>query len=197
MKKKQLNQREEQILSLLKKFDFLTRDQLNAYFNLGKVRNTNRVLFNLSDYLMSVKESHETVYYLSKAGRDYVDCDKVRKKGNHVQHTVMRNQFWLFCKCPRDWKSEIKISDGKTTIIVDAMFTQNGFQHFLEVDNFQTMKENHEKIKRYKALLNALVKQYGYHPTIVWVTKTEYRKKQLEKACMGLKVKVYTIDDIK
>lgn len=110
----------------------------------------------------------------------------------------MRNQFWLFYKCPRDWQNEMKaVIDSKTTIVVDAMFTQNGFQHFLEVDNLQTMKENREKIKRYRVLMDTLVKQYGYYPTLVWITKTEHRKKQLEKASEGLKVKVYTFDDIK
>ncbi|MFF2752793.1 replication-relaxation family protein [Psychrobacillus sp. NPDC058041] len=194
---KQLSQREEQILLLLKKFDFMTRDQLNQYFKLGTVRNVNYVLQNLSEHLMNIRDGYQTIYYLSKVGRDYVDCDKVRKKGNHVQHTVMRNQFWLFYKCPKDWKNEIKMSDGKATIIVDAMFTRNGFQHFLEVDNLQTMKENRAKIIRYKNLLESLVKQYGYYPTLVWVTKTEHRRKQLEKACEGLKTKIYTIDDIK
>ncbi|MEK4085157.1 replication-relaxation family protein [Psychrobacillus sp. FSL K6-1415] len=195
---KQLSQREEQILLLLKRLDFLTRDQLNTYFNLGKVCNTNRVLRNISEYLMSIRLGYQSIYYLSKIGRDYVDCDKIRKKGNHVQHTIMRNQFWLFYKCPRDWQNEMKaVIDSKTTIVVDAMFTQNGFQHFLEVDNLQTMKENREKIKRYRVLMDTLVKQYGYYPTLVWITKTEHRKKQLEKASEGLKVKVYTFDDIK
>ncbi|MEA0565691.1 hypothetical protein [Lysinibacillus irui] len=46
--KKQLSNRDEQILLLLKKFDFMTRDQLSRYFNLGKKRNKNRVLHNLS-----------------------------------------------------------------------------------------------------------------------------------------------------
>lgn len=193
---KQLSKREEQILLLLKKYDFLTRDQINNYFQLGTIRNVNYVLRNLSEHLMCIREGYQSIYYLSKIGRDYVDCDKVRRKGNHVQHTVMRNQFWLFYKCPKDWKSEIKVSDGKATIIVDAMFTRNGFLHFLEVDNLQTMKENREKIKRYKVLINSLMKQYGYHPTLVWLTTTEHRRNQLEKACEGLKMKVYTLSDI-
>lgn len=197
MKKKQLTSRDEKILLLLKEFDFLTRDQLSRHFDLGKVRNTNRVLFNLSDYLMTVKEGHQTVYYLSKVGREYVDSDKPLKKGNHVQHTLIRNQFWLFYGCPRDWQNEMKVILEKNYIVVDAMFTRNNFQHFLEVDNLQTMKENREKIKRYKQMVQIFLQQYGYYPTIIWVTRTEHRRKQLEKACEGLKVKVYTIDDIK
>ncbi|MFS0819694.1 replication-relaxation family protein [Lysinibacillus sp. 1P01SD] len=175
----------------------MTRDQLSRYFNLGKKRNTNRVLHNLSSYLSSIRNGYETIYYLNNLGRIYVDCDKVRKKGGHVQHTIMRNEFWLFYKSPRDWKNEVKISDGTTSIIVDGMFSRNGFQHFLEVDNLQTMKENREKIKCYKLLMDSLVKQMGYYPTLVWLTTTELRRQQLEASCGGLKVKVYTFEEIR
>lgn len=196
MKKKQLSSRDEQILLLLRKFDFLTRDQLNKCFKLGKVRNTNRVLKNLSNYLVSYREGNQSVYYLSKLGREYVECTKVRKKGNHVQHTVMRNEFWLFFKCPQDWKNEIKISNGANTVVTDSMFTRNGFQYFLEVDNIQKMKVNREKVQRYKNLMPSLIQKFGYNPTLIWLTTTELRRKQLEEACEGLKYQVYTMDDI-
>ena len=195
--KKQLSSRDEQILLLLRKFDFLTRDQINKYFNLGKKCNTNRVLRNLSDYLSSTRNGYETIYYLNSLGRLYVDCDKVRKKGGHMQHTVMRNELWLYFKCPADWKNEVKISNGSTTIIVDGMFSRNGFTHFLEVDNLQTMKENRDKIKRYQELMPGVVKQLGYYPTVVWLTTTELRRKQLEVSCGGLKCQVFTMDDIR
>jgi len=174
----------------------MTRDQLSQYFKLGKVCNTNRVLRNLSDYLLHVREGYQTIYYLSKEGRNYVNCEKIRKKGGHVKHIVMRNQFWLFYNCPKDWRNEIKISDGTTSIIVDGMFSRNGFKHFLEVDNLQTMKENREKIKRYKLLMDNIVQQMGYYPTVVWLTTTELRRRQLQDACQGLKFQVFTINDI-
>lgn len=195
--KKQLSSRDEQILLLLKKFDFLTRDQINQYFNLGKKRNTNRILNDLSDYLSTIRNGYETIYYLNKLGRIYVDCDKVRRKTSRVQHTIMRNEFWLYYKCPSDWKNEVKISNDTTTIIVDGMFSRNGFKHFLEVDNLQTMKENREKIKRYKELMPGVVKQLGYYPTVVWLTTTELRRKQIEVSCGGLKCQVFTMDDIR
>ena len=196
MKVQQLSQRDEQILLLLKKFDFLTRDQLNSYFKLGTVRNTNYVLRNLSEYLKTIRDGYQSIYYLSREGREYVDCEKVRKKGGHVQHVVMRNEIWLHFKCPKDWKNEVKISDDKTSVVADAVFTRNGFYHFLEVDNLQSMKENRAKINRYKELLDRLEKQFGYFPTLVWLTTTEHRRKQLESACNGLNFKVFTINDI-
>lgn len=195
--KHHLTPREEAILLLLKKFDYMTRNQLSTYFELGKVRNTNRVLGNLKEYLHSFRDGYQTIYYLSALGREYVDCDKIRKKTNQVQHIITRNQFWLFYKCPRDWRNEVKISDGQTTVIADAVFASNGFMHFLEVDRLQQMKENRKKIERYRKLMDSLVKQFGYYPSIIWVTTTEHRKKQLEKASEGLKTIVYLTDDIK
>ncbi|KGR86402.1 hypothetical protein CD32_05805 [Lysinibacillus odysseyi 34hs-1 = NBRC 100172] len=185
------------MLLLLKKFDFLTRDQISRYFSLGKKRNTNRILNDLSDYLSAIRNGYETIYYLNKNGREYVGCDKIRRRTSRVQHTVMRNEFWLHYKCPMDWKNEVKISDGTNTVIVDGMFSRNGFRHFLEVDNLQTMKENREKIKRYKELMPGVVKQLGYYPTVVWLTTTELRRRQIETTCEGLKCQVYTMDDIR
>lgn len=199
--KRRLNEREESILLLLKKFDFLTRDQLNNYFRLGTKRNTNRVLHGISDYLMRIREGHQTIYYLSKEGKDYVDCEKVRKKGGHVNHAIMRNDMWFFNDCPKDWKNEIKVSDGYSKVIVDAMFTDNwNRRHFLEVDSIQKMKENRDKIKRYKELFNngLLQEDLGHFPTVVWLTTTEHRRKQLKVECEGLPVvMVFTTTDIR
>lgn len=200
MKKKRLSNREERILLLLRKHDFLTRDQINRYFKLGTSRNTNRVLGRISDYLLNIREGYQSIYYLSKDGRDYVGCDKIRKKGGHVAHTIMRNEFWLFYGCPSDWRCEIKVSDGDTNVIVDAMFMRSLRHHFLEVDNAQTMKENRVKIARYKALVdNGLIAQkLGHFPTLVWLTTTELRRKQLQDVCKELpSAKVYTLADIK
>lgn len=197
---KQLSEREEQILLLLKKFDFLTRDQLNKYFHFGSIRNTNRILNCLSDYLMNIREGYQTIYYLSKLGRSSVDCEKIRKKGGHVQHAIMRNDVWLHYGCPNDWRNEIKVSDGSTTIVVDAMFEANWRKHFLEVDSTQTMKENRNKIKRYKSIFEKglLEQSLGHFPTIVWLTTTEYRRKLLIDECKGLPVvTVFSTNDIK
>ena len=178
----------------------MTRDQLNKYFRLGTIQNTNRVLRSLSPYLYCVREGYQTIYYLNKEGRAYVDCLKIRKRGGHINHTLMRNDFWLFLNCPPDWKSEIKVSDGSTTVIVDALYSQSLQKHFLEVDHTQTMKENRVKIERYKKLhQNGLLSSsLGHFPVVVWLTSSELRKKQLTEACKELpRYKVYSHAEIK
>ncbi len=200
MRLKKLSQRDEQILLLLRKFDFLTRDQLNAYFYFGTKRNTNRVMANLAPFLMTIREGYQSIYYLSKLGREYVGCEKIRKKGGNVHHTIMRNEFWLYNNSPEDWKNEIKVSDGSATIIVDSMFYKNNFCNFLEVDRLQTMKENASKVRRYEELhRNGLLEQKLFHfPRLTWLTTTELRRKQLAELCANLpRVKVFTYDDIK
>lgn len=199
MKKNQLKPREEQILLLLKRFDFLTRDQIARYFKLGTKRNTNYVLSRLSHYLSHVRDGQQSIYYLNKDGRAYVDCEKIRRKGGNLQHTIMRNQFWLFYGCPPDWRNEIKVSDQKTNVICDAMFSKSLRYHFLEVDNLQTMQKNRAKIKRYTELYTngSLAQTLKHFPTVVWLTTTELRKKQLLEACKELpSVKVYTMNEI-
>ncbi|GAB0170570.1 replication-relaxation family protein [Lysinibacillus sp. CTST325] len=198
MRKKPLSNREESILLLLQKFDFLTRDQLNKYLNLGTIRNTNRVLNDLSNYLECVRYGYQSIYYLNREGRLYVGCNKVRKKGSHVEHTVMRNDMWLYQGCPSDWKNEMKIDNKKTHVIADAMFNKNGCSYFLEVDHLQTMQENRSKVLRYKELMPNIALQLGHYPVLLWMTTTELRKKQIAEACFDLpNFKIYTINDIK
>lgn len=200
MKNYHLSQREENVLLLLKKFDFMSRDQLNGYFKFGTIRNTNRILSNIAPYLNRLRHEYKTVYYLSRQGKAYVDCEKVRKKGMHVQHTIMRNDLWLFNDCPSDWKNEVKVSDGYTSIVMDAMFKDSwGRSHFVEVDHTQSMRENHVKIAKYKDLYKygAIEEKLGHFPTLVWLTTTENRRKQLKEACEGLPaVMVFTTQDI-
>lgn len=184
----------------MKRFDYLTRDQLRYYFGLGSVRNANRVLNDLSDYISSIRDGYQSIYYLNKYGSDYVGCNKVRKKTGNVNHAIMRNEFYFYNSCPSDWKNEIKVSDGEITVVVDAMFTKLHTTHFLEVDNLQSMKENRTKIERYKGLYkNGLLEQsLGHLPTLVWIATTELRRMQLKEACEGLPVvQVYLFDEIK
>jgi hypothetical protein len=183
----------------LKKLDFLNRDQLQKIHRLGKVRNTNRILKELSPYLSNYREEYSTVYYLNKNGREYVNSKKIRKKTSAVNHIIMRNDFYIHSGFPHDWRNEMKLKDDVYTVICDAWFKKNGRYHILEVDLNQKMKENRIKMTKYKGLFqNGAVKAfYGYFPTLIWLTTTELKKKQLKDLCEGLPCEIYTINDIR
>lgn len=183
----------------LKKLDFLNRDQLRKIHRLGKVRNTNRILNDLSLYLSSFREEYSTIYYLSKEGREYVNSTRVRKKNSFVHHTLMRNDYYIHAGFPHEWKNEMKVSDGKYTVICDAWFKAEGRHHFLEVDSTQKMKENRAKIDQYLGMFQsgALTNHIGYFPRLIWLTTTELRRKQLNELCKDLPCEVYTVDDIR
>lgn len=93
----------------------------------------------------------------------------------------------------------MKVSDSKTSIICDSWYRVNGKYHYLEVDSLQKMSENKKKIQQYKALYEygALTKHFGYFPTLVWITTTQLRQKQLKELCSGLPCEVYTTEDIR
>jgi Replication-relaxation len=192
-----LSQREENILLLLKKLDFLNRDQINKLASLGSVRNTNFVLNKMKGYLNSYREGFQTIYYLNKEGREYVDSKTVRKKGNYADHCIARNDFFIYVGRPVEWRNEIEISDGKGKVICDSMFKQKGQWYFLEVDLKQSMAENRKKISSYKGLFERGLQAYGQTPRIAWLTTTELRRKQLTKASEGLPAAVFTQQDIK
>jgi hypothetical protein len=184
----------------LKKLDYLNRDQLAKIHRLGKVRNTNRILKELSPYLSSFREEYSTIYYLNKEGRAYVNSQKIRKKNSLVNHVIMRNDFYIYSGYPHDWQNEIRVKDDDYTIICDAYFKRHGRYHFLEVDSFQKMSENKKKVERYAGLMKngAVEKQLGYFPQLLWLTTTELRRKQLTELCKTIpNTAVFTIDDIR
>lgn len=177
----------------MKKLDYLNRDQLAKIHRLGQKRNTNRILNNLSPYLSHFREDYSTIYYLSKEGREYVNSKKIRRKTSFVQHVIMRNDFYIFVGLPRDWRNEIKIKDDQQSVICDALYSLKGKYYCLEVDAKQQMKENRSKVKRYLSIY----RRTNDFPTLIWLTTTENRKKQLVEMCEELPCVVYTIDDIR
>ncbi|PAE20476.1 hypothetical protein CHH80_10705 [Bacillus sp. 7504-2] len=182
----------DQILLLLKKCDYLTREQLQRMINLGQTRNAQRVLRDLSEYVSSFTDDRRKVYYLSSAGRERVQAGKVRKKTAMVTHFLMRNDLYISVGRPSTWRNEVEITVNDISLIADAAFISNKLHHFVEIDNKQSMAKNVQKIKKYKKLST-----YNPHFLLVWVTSTPYRKKKIESLCVGLKFKIYLWEDIK
>ncbi|WP_371400284.1 replication-relaxation family protein [Priestia megaterium] len=197
---KPLSPRQENILLSLKKLDFLNREQLQRLHGLGEKRNANRILSTLYSYLSRYREEYTTVYYLNAKGREYVMCEKVRKKGNKVNHTLIRNDFYIFSGCPTEWKNEIRLGDGdKISVVCDSWYKSDGYYNILEVDHLQSMKENRTKVMKYLSLYQSGIfeDKLGYFPPLTWVTTTELRRKQLQEICKDIPSVVYTTTDIK
>ncbi|MCM3239026.1 replication-relaxation family protein [Heyndrickxia oleronia] len=180
------------ILLLLKKCDYLTREQIQRMVNLGKTRNAQRVLKDLSNYISSFTDDKKNVYYLNSNGRERVQAEKVRKKTAMVTHYLMRNDLYITVGRPVSWRNEVEISINNVSLIADAAYISDKLHHFIEVDNKQSMSNNIQKIKKYKKLST-------YHPqfVLIWVTTTPYRKKKLESLSQGLKFKIYLWEDLK
>ena len=179
--------------------DYMSREQLRTLFSLGSVRNANYVLRKLSPYLSSFRDGYQSIYYLSKQGREYVGATKICKKTLTAQHTITRNQFYLHAGRPANWWNEQKVSDGKVTLVPDALFAKDGRYYFLEVDLTQTMAENRKKLKAYAELRDRglLTKNLGTFPGLIWVTTSEHRRKQLVEASQTFNAEVYTDGDIR
>jgi hypothetical protein len=192
-------ERQEHILSSLNKFDFLTTSQIQRLHNLGGRRNVCKVLASMSDYLNTNKSGKENVYSLNARGKDFLDIQKPTKNHSNLEHYLMRNEFFLYIARPSYWKPETKTTIGDVSLIADVLFKKENKFSFLEVDNEQKMINNRRKVEKYQALFQTKVfqKEYGYFPTLYWLTKYDSRKKKLLHVCQGLPVQVYTLDEIK
>lgn len=184
----------------MRKLGYLTRSQLQRIHKLGKVRNTNQILSDLSDYVNSFRDGYDTVYYLSKLGREYTQAKRTLRKTQYAMHAVMRNEWYIYTGMPSQWQNEIKIGDATETQICDTFYKDNGYNIILEVDRLQKMSENRIKAQSYYGMYKrgALTRKFGYFPTVVWLTSTELRRKQLKGICneLGLPAEVYTLEDI-
>ena len=187
--------RVENILLSLKKLHYLSRSQLQKIHGLGSARNASRVLRQLSPYVTSFRDG-ENIYYLSKEGRSRVNSNRVLKKTIQARHYIMRNQIYIAFGCPSTWKNEIKLGIKEiknSTVICDAIFLKNGRYHIVEVDHTQKMIKNRTKIERYKQLIK--LGSFEKVPKFIWITTTEYRRKELMKISEGLDVSVFTVSD--
>lgn len=187
-------QRTENILLSLKKLDYLNRYQLQVMHNIKTSANANRVLRGLSEYVSSFRFGLEKVYYLNKAGRERVQCTKIRKKTPNVQHYLLRNQFYIYKKYPATWENEMKFKVDKISLICDAEYREfyNGKRCFVEIDISQPMSNNKSKIDKYRKIKELT----GADFNLIWVTELESRRHKLMKMCEGLPGKVYTLQDI-
>jgi hypothetical protein len=187
-------QRIENILLSLKRFDYLTRAQLQFIHNLKGDRNANRILTGMDEYLHHFRHGLEKVYYLSKAGRERVGAEVVRKKTPNIQHFLLRNQLWIHLGYPHTWENEIKITVKDISVVCDAKFNMKDKNlGIVEVDISQPMIKNKAKIDKYRKIKEMTGNEFH----LIWVTELESRKTKLLELMKGLPGHVFTLKEIK
>lgn len=189
----QRRQRDEKIMLALDKLTYATRQQLQVIQKLGGDRNAHRLLHRLEkDKLVSSIRTEKKIYFLSSKGQQYVGSNKELKR-SWITHTLMRNDLYIKLGMPDSWRIEVPVKLGDTQIIADAAFKVKGEFHFVEIDNEQTMRNNQDKIKKYRIIFKAMYQQFQYHPTLIWYTFSDLRKEKLAEECnrAGIKYKVY------
>lgn len=178
----------------MKKLDYLSTSQILILHNLKSIRNTIKTLNLLKPYLNSFREG-ENIYYLNDKGRAFVDCDKVRTKKTTVVHYIMRNYIYIAFEEPNSWQNEMRFRHEKINVVCDALFKIASQFHIVEVDYTQKMQNNRMKIEKYKKLINLNV--FKTRPKFIWITTTEYRKKELTKLLEGLEHYIFLLQDFK
>ena len=148
----------------------------------------------LQPYTNTTYFKKEKVLYLNKEGRSLIGSDKEVKQGGHLEHTLLRNEAYIFLNKPYDWEME-KVLEysiqqpnkieivmkgvsvaNKSRLVADALYTRNGYTHLVEIDNKADMKDNHKKIKSYVECFKSL-----NTPKLEIFTLTENRKRTFEK----------------
>ncbi len=107
----------------------------------------------------------------------------------------MRNQLYIALGCPSTWRAEVRLKvNGDVSVIADAIYTEGGRYVIIEVDNTQKMAANRSKVANYKRLLALNV--FEKSPYFIWLTTTEYRRKELTKINAGLYARILTLREV-
>ncbi|SCN08551.1 Uncharacterized protein BCRIVMBC126_02609 [Bacillus wiedmannii] len=101
--------RQMAILATIRNLQFATRRHLMSVHNMGGIRNANRIMGDLKQYVSKTMQGKEYVYYLNKEGHAmFGDDGKVVSRGK-LAHALLRNEAWLHLFCPDDWQIETDI----------------------------------------------------------------------------------------
>jgi hypothetical protein len=173
---------------------YLATSQIQHLHKLGGKRNAQRIIKGMEGYLNHMRLD-EHVYFLNKEGRDLIGSKKERRKTQTIDHFLLRNQYLIHFKI-NEVMFEPNLKWDKNIIVPDAWYKKHGREYFLEIDRQQLMINNKEKITLYQSLKKSgKLKEF---PTVVFVTLTEYRQKQLRVLLNEAKLKseVYLKVDI-
>ncbi|MGM9925211.1 MAG: hypothetical protein ACI35R_13280 [Bacillus sp. (in: firmicutes)] len=203
--------RTEMLLTTIDRLGMATIKHLRGMHDLKSYRNACFALKKLEPYTSTTFFNKEKVYYLNKNGRALIGSDKEVKKTSNMEHTLLRNDAFLYLNCPIDWRTEAVLeyevqqpnSYGiiikgvavatKSKMIADAVYTRNGYTHIVEIDNIRDMRDNRKKLQSYVECF-----KYIDTPRLTIFTTTLDRKRKFEKWMLDLKIRgeALTFSDI-
>jgi hypothetical protein len=204
----------ESILQTIDRLGIVKIKHIQEIHDLKSYRNTCRIITTqLRPYIHETYFQKEKVMYLNKKGRDFIASEKGEINVSFsTLHSLMRNEVYIYFKCPQDWKIEHPLVgtintpnnfgisfqglslSNKKKVVCDAVFKRNGYLYIIEVDNERKMIDNKNKIEAYKEVLPGLKEET---PILYFFTKTKDRKKKLSEWLKGVRHEVFTFEEIR
>lgn len=203
-------ERKEQLLTTIDQLGMAKiKHLLKIHNDLRSYRNACRVVRELEPYTHQTFHDREKIIYLNKEGRQLIGSSKEVKKSPLIDHTLLRNEVYLYFNCPMDWRTEhalsieqeqptkLQIMVGDKSIkptkkvVADAVFNRNGYFNLVEIDNTRKMIDNKKKIELYREIMPSL-----HVPKLYFFTTSEDRKKKMEKWLEGMRAEVKTFGEI-
>ncbi|WP_019243626.1 hypothetical protein [Bacillus sp. AP8] len=202
----------EQLLITIDHLGMATIKNLRGIHDLKSYRNACYVIKKIEPYVNTTFFNKEKVFYLNKQGLSFIDSDKQQVKKSNLEHTLLRNEAYMYLNCPLDWKNECVLEYEvmqpnnlgivikgmnvvtKSKMVADAVYKRNGYTHIVEIDNTRHMQDNHKKIKSYVDCFKSLDT-----PRLEIFTTTLDRKRKFEKWLLEYKLRgeVKVFDEIK
>lgn len=145
-----------------------------------------------SEKLLLNRREHELIWYLSKKGLQQINSNnQVKYVKNNIYHYIMRNQVYVHYR-PRKWQTEksIQFGSSKEDIIRPDAIMETDKIYFVEIDHTQSMKINRDKIEKYKQIKGLA------NFTLMFITISEYRQKELRGIIENMKSEVLLYNDI-
>lgn len=196
-------EKKEMILQKIDEFQVVSVKQLHEILNLGSYRYTCKLVQELEEYL-EVERTKQKKIYLNSRGKEFIGSNTIFSNDRDY---FFENEVYLFFQKPTTWKKDVELAlhpslDGikvsglkvvaPNTLIVPAIFVKQDYICLVEMDTFETMKENEERIHWYKEFFQTR-KEQKY--ILYYMTKTEGRKRRLEELLETIVSEVFVVKE--